>query len=90
LARQGADVHTQSIQDLPSSNSTDVDKLLKASNVARRFDISVRTLDRWLLTPHRAFPSPVMTTKDCSGRVSGRFWRLGDLIAWESAQAPTR
>jgi hypothetical protein len=83
-------VHPQSDHDLSSRNSgTHLDSLLKASSVARRFDISVRTLDRWLLAPHRVFPAPVMFTRDCSGRVSGRFWRLSDLIAWEQAQAAT-
>jgi hypothetical protein len=81
-------VHPQSDHDPSLRNSgTDLDKLLKASSVARRLDISVRTLDRWLLAPHRKFPTPVMFTRDCSGRVSTRFWRLGDLIQWERSQA---
>jgi hypothetical protein len=82
-------VHPQSRDhDLSSRNSgPDLDRLLKASSVARRFDISVRTLDRWVIARHRAFPTPVMFTKDCSGRVSSRFWRLGDLIEWERTQA---
>jgi hypothetical protein len=81
-------VHPQSDHDLLWRNpGSDLDKLLKASSVARRFDISVRTLDRWLLAPHRDFPAPVMFTHDVAGRVSSRFWRLGDLISWERAQA---
>ncbi len=71
---------------LSRNSETDLDKLLKASSVARRFDISVRSLDRWLLAPHRAFPKPVLFTHDVAGRVSSRFWRLGDLVAWETAQ----
>jgi predicted DNA-binding transcriptional regulator AlpA len=78
-------VHPQS-QDL-SSRNTDTDRLLKASAVAHRFGISKRTLDRWLLEPHRAFPPPAMFTNDCSGRVSNRFWRLSDLLKWERAVA---
>jgi hypothetical protein len=27
-----------------------------------------------------------MKTMDITGRVSARFWRLGDLIDWETAQ----
>jgi predicted DNA-binding transcriptional regulator AlpA len=76
--------------DLPNSapsrnpETIDPDRLLQARSVAARFDISVRTLDRWMQA--RAFPQPVMTTKDITGRVCARFWRLGDLIEWETAQ----
>jgi predicted DNA-binding transcriptional regulator AlpA len=66
------------------------DRKITARSVANRFDISVRTLDRWILKPHLAFPKPVMFTHDIAGRVSARFWRLGDLIAWERAQAVNR
>ena len=59
---------------------------MQASSVAARYDISVRTLDRWLRKPHLEFPQPVMLMHDVAGRVSSRFWRLGDLIAWERSQ----
>jgi hypothetical protein len=65
----------------------DPDRMIQASSVAARYDISVRTLDRWLLKPHLAFPPPVMKTKDVTGRVSARFWRLGQLVEWERLQA---
>jgi hypothetical protein len=65
----------------------DPERMIQARGVADRYDISVRTLDRWLQAPHQAFPQPVMKTKDITGRVSARFWRLGDLIEWERSQA---
>jgi predicted DNA-binding transcriptional regulator AlpA len=65
----------------------DPDRKIQASSVAARYDISVRTLDRWLQKPHLDFPKPVMLMHDVAGRVSARFWRIGDLIEWELAQA---
>jgi hypothetical protein len=65
----------------------DIDQRLTARSVAKRYDISVRTLDRWLTKPHMNFPKPVMFTHDISGRVANRYWRLGDLAAWEWQQA---
>jgi hypothetical protein len=69
------------------SESIDPDIKIQARGVARRYDISVRTLDRWLQKPHIDFPKPAMVMHDIAGRVSARFWRLGDLIVWERAQA---
>jgi hypothetical protein len=66
--------------------SVDLDQKMTARRVARRFDVSVRTIDRWLEKPHLAFPKPVMFTHDISGRVANRYWKLGDLVAWEIAQ----
>lgn len=71
----------------PDHDHIDPDQKMQARAVARRFDISVRTLDRWLQKPHLAFPKPCMVTHDVAGRVSARFWRVGDLIAWERRQA---
>lgn len=65
----------------------DPDRMIQASSVAARYDISVRTLDRWLQKPHLNFPKPVMLIHDIAGRVSARLWRLGDLIGWERAKA---
>jgi hypothetical protein len=72
----------------PAQNpeTIDPDTMLQASSVAGRYDISARTLDRWILKPNFGFPQPAMKTLDITGRVSARFWRLGDLIAWERAQ----
>jgi hypothetical protein len=63
------------------------DQMVQTRSVAMRYDVSTRTIDRWLLKPNLAFPKPVMVTKDVTGRVAARFWRLGDLIAWELTQA---
>ncbi len=69
------------------SQSTDHDRKLTARSVANRFDVSVRTIDRWLTLPHMRFPQPNMRTFDGNGRVANRYWRLGDLIEWERIQA---
>jgi hypothetical protein len=69
------------------SDSIDPDQKIHARAVARRYSISVRTLDRWLRKPHLSFPQPDMVTRDVTGRVANRYWRLGDLIAWERTQA---
>ena len=74
------------LQFVPDQN-IDLDQKLTARSVAKRFDVSVRTIDRWLVSGHMGFPRPVMTTKDISGRCANRFWRLGELIDWERLQA---
>ena len=84
-------VVTTAAMSAPALNhQSDIDHLdhkLAARSVARRFDVSVRTLDRWLTRPHIHFPKPVMFTHDISGRVANRYWRLGDLVTWERRQA---
>jgi hypothetical protein len=62
---------------------TDLDRKITARSVANRYDISVRTLDRWMQKAHLEFPKPVMVMHDIAGRVCTRYWRLGDLIAWD-------
>jgi hypothetical protein len=63
------------------------DHMIQARSVADRYNISVRTLDRWLQRPHLVFPKPAVVTRDVAGHVSRRFWRIGDLVAWERRQA---
>jgi predicted DNA-binding transcriptional regulator AlpA len=76
---------------LPSRHpESDPDIKMQARAVARRFGVSVRTLDRWLHKPHLAFPQPVMLVHDVAGRVCTRLWRLSDLVAWERSQAVNR
>jgi hypothetical protein len=65
----------------------DPQHMIQARGVAVRYDICVRTLDRWLLKPRLDFPKPAMLMHDIAGRVSARFWRLGDLLEWERAHA---
>jgi hypothetical protein len=67
--------------------SQDLDTRIKASAVARRFGVSVRTLDRWIPKPHLNFPAPDLVLHDVAGRPCVRLWRLGDLIEWERSQA---
>ena len=69
------------------SQSPDLDQMLTARAVARRYGISTRTLDRWLIKPHLAFPKPDFTTQDISGRVASRHWRIARLVEWEKTQA---
>jgi hypothetical protein len=63
-----------------SESSTD--DLIRASTVATHFDITVRTLDRWMARPHMNFPKPAMVTHDVAGRVANRFWRVADVVEW--------
>ena len=72
---------------LLESQSIDLDTRIKASAVARRYGVSVRTLDRWIPKPHLNFPAPSLVLRDIAGRSCVRLWRLGDLIEWERAQA---
>jgi hypothetical protein len=74
----------------PDSQSIDLNSRIKASAVARRYGVSVRTLDRWLQKPHLTFPAPALVLHDIAGRPCVRLWRLGDLIEWERAQAVKR
>jgi hypothetical protein len=67
--------------------SNDHDRKLTARSVAKRLDVSVRTIDRWLTLSHMRFPPPNMRTFDASGRVANRYWRLGDIVEWENVQA---
>jgi hypothetical protein len=70
----------------PEYVALDPERLIQARSVAARYDISVRTLDRWLQKPHLKFPHQTMVTRDITGRVSARFWRVGDLVEWERGQ----
>jgi hypothetical protein len=72
---------------LLESFSIDLDTRLKASAVARRYGVAVRTLDRWITKPHLDFPAPTLVLHDVAGRPCVRLWRLGDLIEWERAKA---
>jgi hypothetical protein len=72
---------------LLESPSVDLDTRVKAGAVARRYGVSVRTLDRWITKPHLNFPAPDLVLHDVAGRPCVRLWRLGDLIEWERAQA---
>lgn len=78
-----AHAHARDTQSTPD----DPDRKLTARSVARRLDVSTRTIDRWLGQPHTGFPPPNMRTFDASGRVANRYWRLGDLVEWERIQA---
>jgi hypothetical protein len=69
------------------SQSIDLDTRLKAGRVAKRYGVTVRTIDRWIQKPNLDFPAPTLVLHDVAGRPCVRLWRLGDLIDWERAQA---
>jgi predicted DNA-binding transcriptional regulator AlpA len=60
---------------------TDPDQMMGIRAVATRYNVSLRTVDRWLERHDLAFPRPAMLVG------IRRYWRLGALIAWERAQA---
>lgn len=62
----------------------DPDNMIAARAVARRFGISTRTLDRWMLAEQIKFPPPDLVTRDSIGRPANRFWRNGTVLEWES------
>lgn len=67
----------------------DTEQKIQIRGLVKRYDVTSRTIDRWLQKPHLEFPKPVMVVRDASGRVSHRYWRVGDLDAWDRRQAVT-
>jgi hypothetical protein len=53
---------------------------LAAKRVQERYDITDRTLDRWLNNPEIDFPRPMVV----NGR---RYFRETELVAWERKRA---
>lgn len=68
-------------------NNHDLEQKVTIRDLRSRYRVTTRTLDRWLQKPHLDFPKPVMVVRDASGRVATRYWRLGDLDAWDRKQA---
>jgi hypothetical protein len=54
--------------------------LLPAKKVQQRYDVSDRTLDRWLESKTLNFPQPVLINKR-------RYWRISELVTWERNRA---
>jgi predicted DNA-binding transcriptional regulator AlpA len=50
--------------------------LLPARRVQQRYDISDRTLDRWLANPKLDFPKPITIN-------ARRYFRIDELATWE-------
>ena len=66
-----------------ASPPTEHDRLLPARRVCERYDVTDRTLDRWLGREALAFPRPL--------RISGRrYWYERELVTWERAQLSQR
>jgi predicted DNA-binding transcriptional regulator AlpA len=55
---------------------------LSARQIAHRFGISIRTLERWLLNPELRFPRPIRILRR-------RYWELAEVQMWERRQAAT-
>lgn len=68
----------------------DPEQKVTIKDLRNRYRVTTRTIDRWLQKPHLEFPKPVMVVRDASRRVSHRYWRLGDLDAWDRRQAVVR
>jgi hypothetical protein len=64
----------------PIGRPSDTGSLIPARKVQGRYDIADRTLDRWLESQTLNFPRPVVINKR-------RYWRLGELVAWERTRA---
>jgi predicted DNA-binding transcriptional regulator AlpA len=62
---------------------SDQPAFLPARQVWQRYGVCSMTLGRWLADPRMAFPKPVYL-----GRL--RYWKIGDLEAWERARAAQR
>ena len=58
------------------------DGFLPARSVWERYGVTSMSLYRWLADEKLAFPKPIFI-----GRF--RFWRLADLIEWESSRPRT-
>lgn len=69
------------------SNNHDLEQKVTIRDLRNRYRVTTRTIDRWLGRRHLDFPKPTMLVRDASGRVSHRYWRLGDLDAWDRRQA---
>ena len=53
---------------------------LPTVQVAKRFSVVVRTIERWLRDPNLNFPKPIVVNKR-------RYWRLEELERWERSRA---
>jgi predicted DNA-binding transcriptional regulator AlpA len=67
---------TQRPTTLPSSS----DVRMPTVQLARRFNVVPRTIERWLDDPRLAFPAPL--------RINGRrYWSLAEIESWERRKA---
>ena len=63
-----------------TTSHTEPGGYLAAKRVQERYDITDRTLDRWLNNPEMGFPRPMVV----NGR---RYFRETELVAWERKRA---
>jgi predicted DNA-binding transcriptional regulator AlpA len=63
-----------------SVNDVAADRRVGSRFLMTRWDVSDRTVDRWLANPKLNFPLPM--------RVNGRrFWLLSEILEWERQRA---
>jgi hypothetical protein len=62
--------------DTINPERADTGTLLPAKKVQQRYDVSDRTIDRWLASKTLGFPQPVLINKR-------RYWRISELVVWE-------
>jgi hypothetical protein len=64
----------------PPPTLEDENRRVPAKSVAAFHGICLRSLNRWLADPRLAYPKPAIV----NGR---RYWRVGDILAWDQARA---
>ena len=55
-------------------------RLMNSAAVRARYDVSGRSLDRWINDAQLGFPKPIMIN-------SRRYWYEAELLAWERTRA---
>ena len=76
-------VKTQAGQVVGTNMDGGSGQFLPARRVWERYGVSEMSIHRWLRDPRMNFPQPFYF-----GRF--RYWRLGDLEAWERQRATSR
>jgi hypothetical protein len=71
-------------------DTPDSDRLISSRTVARYFDVSIRTVDRYLQRPDLGFPQPAMIIPDAKGRPARRLWKVSDVLKWQRAREGAR
>jgi hypothetical protein len=61
------------------SDTTSLDRRLPTSQVAKRYDVSTRTIERWERDPALKFPRPAVVNRR-------KYFSELELIAWDGAR----
>lgn len=65
---------------LTAEKTTSDGPLIQTRDICARYNISARTLDRWLTREDLCFPRPITINRR-------RYWYSGRLTAWERTRA---